>query len=184
MNRWFVGAAASIALSGCVNITQKMPEPFGTRPAEDVLHDGLVLAEVKAKLTRVDPDSVTTLGVTVRDGVVDLKGTVRDAAHRARDVATARTVSGVRVVIDDLRLDPRGPRPGLELGEAALEARIMAAYTAQVGLQQHVGVKVDHGVVTLSGTVANARTRQTIATTARETTGVRAVVDHIRIGKP
>jgi osmotically-inducible protein OsmY len=184
VNRWLVVVAASIALSGCGTINQKVPDPFGTRQAADVLHDGLVLAEVKAKLTQADPDSATTLGVSVRDGVVELKGSVRDAAHRTRDVATARTVSGVRVVIDNLRVDPHGPRPGLELGEAALQARIMAAYTAQVGLQEHVGVKVDRGVVTLSGTVANAKTRQTIVTTARGTTGVREVVDHIRIGKP
>jgi hyperosmotically inducible protein len=184
VNRWLVVVAASIALTGCVNISQKIPEPFGTRPATDVLHDGLILATVKAKLTQEDPDSATTLGVSVRDGVVQLKGTVRDAAHRSHDVASARAVSGVRVVVDELRVDPHGPRPGLELSEAALEARIITACTAQVGFQPHVGVHVDHGVVTLSGTVENAKIRQTIATTARGTTGVRKVVDHIRIGKP
>ena len=175
-------AVAVIGVTGCSSITQKVPEPFGTRPATDVLHDGLILASVKAKLTEQDPDSTTTLGVTVRDGVVTLHGTVRDAAHRTEDVASARKIDGVHAVIDELRVDPHGPRPGLRLSEAATEARILAAYTAQVGVQ-HVEVHVNRGTVTLTGTVADAKTRRTIETTARETDGVHTVIDRVRIGK-
>jgi osmotically-inducible protein OsmY len=182
VNRSLALALAVIGVSGCSSLTQKVPEPFGTRAATDVLHDGLVLAAVKTTLTEHDPDSMTTLGVTVRDGVVTLHGTVRDAAHRAQDVASARKVHGVRVVIDELRVDPHGPRPGLRLEEAALEARILAAYTAQVGVR-HVEVHVNHSTVTLTGTVPDEKTRRTIETTARETDGVHAVVDRIRIGK-
>lgn len=182
MNRSLALAAAVVTLTGCAGVAQKIPEPFGTRPAEYVLRDGATLLAVKAKLTEIDPDSTTTLGVSVRDGVVELHGTVRDAAHKQRDVAAARKIHGVHLVVDELRVDPRGPRPGLELTQAALGARIVAAYTAEVGLQ-HVQVHVSRGVVTLAGTVPNAKVRQTILTTARETTGVHAVIDHIRIGK-
>lgn len=182
MNRSLAFTAAVVALTGCAGVAQKIPEPFGTRPAEYMLRDGATLLAVKAKLTEVDPDSTTTLGVSVRDGVVDLHGTVRDAAHKKLDAAAARKVHGVHLVVNELRIDPRGPRPGLDLSEAALGARIVAAYTAEVGLQ-HVDVQVSRGVATLAGTVSNPKIRQTIVAAARGTSGVHAVIDHIRIGK-
>ena len=42
--------AALILLSGCVGGTnaERSPEPFATRPATEVLRDGLILAAVKA----------------------------------------------------------------------------------------------------------------------------------------
>lgn len=181
------GAGIVLALavaSGCTGNDQtKAPEPFGTRPATEVLRDGVTLTAVKAKLTATDPDSATTLGVGSRDGVVTLRGSVRDAGAKARDVAAARTVAGVKSVVDELRVDPHGPRPGQQLGDAALAARIAAAYTAQVGFQR-VTVSVDRGTATLAGSVADPATARTIAATARGTSGIRNVVDRIRVERP
>lgn len=171
-------------LAGCGGGNdEKAPQPFGTRSATEVLRDGVIGAAVKAKLTGDDPDSATTLGVGVRDGVVTLRGSVRDDAARSRVVTSARTVAGVKDVVDQLRVDPHGPRPGEQLGDAALATRIAAAYTAQVGFQ-HVSVHVGHGVATLDGTVADPKTRGTIVATARGTSGIRNVVDHIRVERP
>ncbi len=181
MKRLLVFAFA-LTLAGCSgNNQQKAPEPFGTRAATDVLRDGVIIAALKAKLTAEDPDSAMTLGVASRDGVVTLRGSVRDEGAHRRDVAAAKTVPGVKRVVDDIRIDPHGPRPGQQLGDAAITARILTAYTAQVGLQQHVRLKVDHGVATLDGTVSDPKTRDTIDATARWTQGVRNVIDHIRV---
>jgi len=180
-------AAAAVvwSLAGCNGPggSAREPEPFGTRAATEVLKDALIVAAVKAQLTTDDPDSATTLGVGSRDGVVTLRGTVRDAAARGRDVAAARAVTGVKQVVDQLRVDPRGPRPGRQIADAALATRVVAAYTAQLGLQR-VTVTVDRGVATLAGTVPDTRTRSRIEAAARGTDGIRNVVDQIRVERP
>jgi osmotically-inducible protein OsmY len=134
---------------------------------------------VKAKLIGDDPDSTLTLRVTVTDGVVTLRGTVHDAAIRRKVAADARATGGVTRVVDQLRVDPRGPRLRQQVGDVALATRIQAAIAAQLGFQ-HVTVRVDRGVATLDGT-ANAKTKKTILATARGTEGVRNVVDRIRV---
>ncbi len=188
MNRALALAAASVfgaaLLAGCTGSTeQKAPEPFGTRPATALLQDALTASAVKAKLIGDDPDSTISLGVSVTDGVVTLRGTVHDEAIRRKVVADARATRGVKSVVDKLRVDPRGPRLRQQVGDAALATRIEAALTAQVGLQ-HVIVHADRGVVTLDGTVPDAKTKGTILATARGTSGVRNVVDHVRVGEP
>ncbi|BDE07102.1 hypothetical protein WPS_23780 [Vulcanimicrobium alpinum] len=176
--------AAGLLVAGCGGDQQtKAPEPFGTRAATDVLRDGVTLAAVKAKLTAEDPDSATTLGVVARDGVVTLRGSVRSMDAKKRVVRSARGVAGVRVVVDQVRVDPNGPRPKRQLGDAALATRIVAAYTAELGFQK-VSVRVDGGTATLEGTVADAKTRDAVVAAARGTSGIRNVVDRIRVEQP
>jgi osmotically-inducible protein OsmY len=174
--------SAALLVAGCSS-QQKVPEPFGTLPPSSVLKDALILSAVKATLTADDPDSTTTLGVAVTSGVVTLRGTVRSAATRAKLVSSARNVAGVKSVVDDLTINPHQPQINQQVADVALEARIEAAVTAQVGLQ-HVTVKVVHGVATLSGTVPDAKTKATVLAAARGTSGIRNVVDRIRVGGP
>jgi osmotically-inducible protein OsmY len=95
----------------------------------------------------------------------------------------ARGVAGVKSVVDDLTINPHQPQVKQQVADVALEARIEAALTAQVGLQ-HVAVHVERGVATLSGTVPDAKTRATVVATARGTSGIRNVVDRIRVAGP
>ncbi|MBV9438518.1 MAG: BON domain-containing protein [Candidatus Eremiobacteraeota bacterium] len=173
--------AALLGLAACgPGGETRAPEPFGTRAATDVLRDAVILAAVKAKLTADDPDSATTLAVAVQNGVVTLRGTVHDGNVLARLPREARSINGVKRVVTEVRVDPHGPRPKEQFDDAALAARIQASIALQVGLQ-HVGVRVTHGVATLDGSVHDARTRAAIVATARGTSGIRNVVDRIRV---
>jgi osmotically-inducible protein OsmY len=171
------------ACSGGESTEQKAPSPFGTRAATEFLRDGLILTGVKAKLTADDPDSTMTAGVTVRDGVVTLHGTVRDAHAKAQALADAHGVAGVKQVVDELAIDPRGPRIKERFSDFSLAARITAALGAEVG-PNHVRVRVSDGTATLSGTAADAKTKTTALAAARGTSGVRNVVDRIRVERP
>ncbi len=173
---------AAVLLAGCTS-QQKVPEPFGTLPPTSVLRDALILAAVKATLTAADPDSTTTVGIGVTNGVVTLRGTVRSAATRTKLIGSARAVTGVKSVVDDVTINPHQPRINQQVADVALAARVEAAVTAQVGLQ-HVTVKVDRGVATLSGTVPDAKTKAAVLSTARGTTGIRNVLDRIRVAGP
>jgi osmotically-inducible protein OsmY len=156
-------------------------------PSPDVTHleaqanDALLITAVKAKLITVDIDSTATLGVHVDHGVVTLTGAVRTAGARARTVAAAKSVSGVRVVHDDLRVDPRVPDVHDRFGDAALAGRIAAAIFTQTG-STAVRVNVHEGVVILHGNVTDPRLRDAAVDTARHTTGVRGVEDEMGPG--
>ncbi len=176
-------AAALLAGCGGGTTTVKVPDPFGTRPATEVLRDGVILTAVKARLTALDPDSATSLGVAVRDGVVTLRGTVRTRAALDHDLAAARRTGGVEQVVADVRVDPRGPRPKEQLDDFALATRITAALAAQVGLSG-VRVHVAGGTATLDGSAPDAKTKATAVATARGTAGIRNVVDRLRVERP
>jgi len=176
--------AAALLLAACTApAPEKAPEPGATRAATADLEDALISAAVKAALVAHDPDSTTNVRVAVRDNVVTLRGTVKDSKTRARLVEVAGEVVHVKAVHDELRVDRRQRRLGEQVDDFALAARIQTATAAQVGFK-HVIVHVDRGVVTLDGSVPDAKTKATVVRTARDTEGVRNVVDRIRVGGP
>ncbi|MEA2786815.1 MAG: hypothetical protein QOF71_2919 [Candidatus Eremiobacteraeota bacterium] len=173
--------AAVLALAACTApAPDTAPGPQQTRPATTVLRDALIMSAVKARLTAEYPDSTTSVGVSVVDGVVTLRGKVRDAKTRQAIVADAERTTYVKRVVDHLRVDPRSPRLRDQVGDVALATRVQAAIAAQLGLQ-NVTVRVDAGVATLTGTVRDAKTKRTMLATARDTAGIRNVVDRIRV---
>jgi osmotically-inducible protein OsmY len=173
--------AAALALSACTaSAPDNAPNPQRTRDATTVLRDTLIMSAVKARLTAEYPDSATSVRVAVADGVVTLRGTVRDAATHEHVVADTERTTYVRAVVDRVRVDSRSPRLRDQVGDVALATRVQAAIAAQLGFQ-HVTVRVDGGVATLTGTAPDAKTKRTILTTARGTAGIRNVVDRIRV---
>jgi osmotically-inducible protein OsmY len=182
--RRIVALTAVLLLAGCTGSSQeRTPNPFATRPATTVLRDTLILSAVKARLTTEYPDSATSVGVSAENGVVTLRGTVRDPATRRHMVEDAERITYVQNVVDRLRVDPRAPRFRDQVGDVALADRVQGAIAAQLGFQ-HVTVRVGHGIATLTGTAPDAKTKRTMLATARGTSGIRNVVDRIRVGAP
>jgi osmotically-inducible protein OsmY len=170
-------AAGLVVAAGCSSSSQNAPQPTVTQ-VEKLATDAFLTTAIKAKLITIDVNSTTTLGVRVAGGVATLTGTVRTAAERARDVAAAGTVSGIHEVRDQLRVNPHAPDLSGQLGDAALAGRIAGAIFTQTGT---TGVKVDvrNGVVTLSGAIVDPRVRTAAVDTARNTSGVRSVIDQM-----
>jgi osmotically-inducible protein OsmY len=177
-----LAVAAALLLAACTATSEeKAPQPGATRAATAVLDDALILASLKARYAAEYPDSITGVGVSVRDRVVTLRGWVRDARIRRRLVEDAEMTVHVARVVDRLRVDPKRRGLTAQVGDVALATRVQAAIAAQLGLQ-HVSVRVDRGVATLDGTVRDAKTKATILATARGTAGIRNVVDRLRVG--
>jgi len=176
-------AVIGVLLAGCGGDSgSRAPEPT-ISAAAGTLKDALIIAAVKAALTAEDPDSTTTVGVAATGGVVTLSGSVRSAAIRTRCEERARAIAGVTSVVDRLRVDPHGPRIKEQVGDVALAARIQAAIAAQLGFEK-ISVEVHGGVATLSGSVPDAKTKATALATARGTSGIRNVVDMVRVEAP
>jgi osmotically-inducible protein OsmY len=85
-------------------------------------------------------------------------------------------VHGITGVRDQMHLDSRVPDISQRLSDAALAGRIAGAIFTQTGT---TGVKVDvhAGVVTLRGAINDPKVRTAAVNTARDTSGVRSVVD-------
>lgn len=178
-----LAAGLALAVAGC-SPSQNAPAPTVTQ-VEAAAGDALLTTEVKAKLITVDINSTTSLGVHVADGVATLTGTVRTPAERAKTVAAARSVSGIRAVRDELRINPHLPNiagalsnTSANLADAALAGRIAAAIFTQTGA---TGVKVDvhDGNVVLRGNIVDPKVRTAAVDTARNTSGVRSVTDEM-----
>ena len=73
--------------------------------AEAALSDGALTAKIKSKMALDDLVRARAIDVTTNSGVVTLSGTVRSAAEHDRAVQLAKETSGIRQVVDRLKLE-------------------------------------------------------------------------------
>lgn len=91
------------------------------------------------------------IGVAVNDGVVTLSGLVKTYPEKMAAEKAARRVSGVRAIAEDIRVrhasDPK-------TADHEIAKRILDIFAWSVSVpDDKIHVKVEHGYVTLSGTV-------------------------------
>jgi hyperosmotically inducible protein len=94
------------------NLQVQGTPPGGAAPAASTapaapapaMTDAEITTAVKAKLAADEPSRLVTVGVDTREGTVHLSGTVENEAARARAVELARTIPGVRAVVNELRV--------------------------------------------------------------------------------
>ena len=190
-----------------------------------------ITTAVKSKLAADDTVKAYRIDVDTKDRVVTLKGEVDTAVAKARAVELARSVKGVRDVVDqtaivagvtppgglddkaaattgevkrdaDRKIDEAQKKAdektdsaqkkasdaahdaGSATKDAALTAAVKTKFLADTKIS---GLKIDvdthNSVVTLSGTVPSATERALAVKVAKETDGVKSVVNHLKVGK-
>jgi osmotically-inducible protein OsmY len=72
------------------------------------LEDGWLWTKTRYDLLAANDLRDSTINVDVENGVVTLKGTVATPAQKAKAVAVAKSVSGVKSVKDELKVSPSG----------------------------------------------------------------------------
>lgn len=136
-------------------------------------------SEVQAALQRdsrmTHPERIAVYADKI--GSVTLRGSVGSVAQRAAAVQTARKVSGVLNVVDQLKVHPRVPdrRADDELRAAALQRLIDDTRIPA----NHVDVEVSGGRVTLKGYVWRDSERAAAAEQIATLDGVVEVSDQI-----
>jgi osmotically-inducible protein OsmY len=106
-------AAVALLLAGCTaSRGDGNSTSTANRAATGALKDALLRTAVTATVIAGDPDATSTVGVTVSDGVVTLRGSVKDAKTRERLLAAARSTRGVKRVDDELRVRHERARNG------------------------------------------------------------------------
>lgn len=119
------------------------------------------------------------IGVSVRDGIVMLTGTVSSYAEkRAAEEAVLR-LRDVKAVAEDIevRLEGASERNDGDIAEMVLNVIKWNVYLPDEALK----VKVENGVVTLSGAVERPFQRDKAVDAVRPLIGVRSVVDLMKV---
>jgi hyperosmotically inducible protein len=160
--------------------------------------DAGITTNVKSKLAADDQVKAYQVNVDTRDGVVTLTGRVPTAAAKEVAVQIARTSDGVVSVVDNLTVETAAERDrdigdaaaatAGRVGDAAADATVTSAVKTKLLADPDVaGLKIDvdtaNGVVTLTGTVKTAAEKAEALRIARETDGVKSVVDRITVGQ-
>jgi osmotically-inducible protein OsmY len=132
---------------------------------------------------RYEPSvNASEIGITAKDGIVGLTGSVKSYAEKYAAVHAAERVAGVKAVTDEMKVDLPSlhVRDDEDIARAALNG---LKWDVWVPTDQ-VKVKVDNGWITLEGEV-DYKYQQTAAELAvRNLTGVKGVSNLINIKKP
>jgi osmotically-inducible protein OsmY len=89
-------------LAACTGPSRQSAEPEPTRAAGTVLKDTLTQGAIRAALA--DDVGALRIRVRVENGVATLSGTARNAKSKAGALAAARETTGVRNVVDRIRV--------------------------------------------------------------------------------
>ncbi len=132
--------------------------------------DADILAEIRDRLAAIQEHDLRHVSVTVEDGLVRLRGAVKDVQAKRQVEAVVRDVEGVVGVENHLTTD------------TGVVARVTAALLddARTGLSP-IEVTSEFGLVTLSGSVPSEEVRQAAERIARQQRGVVDVVNELRV---
>jgi|SRR5579864_449729 len=119
------------------------------------------------------------IGVTARDGIVTLTGTVKTYAEKISAARTAERVRGVGAVVDELQVALAEPH--LRTDEDIAQAVLNALKWDVVVPDERIKIKVEHGYITLDGTVDYNYQQIAAVNAIRNLLGVKGVHNHITV---
>jgi hyperosmotically inducible protein len=196
-------------LVGVLTTVPGAPTPLAAQANRNVgtaVNDAWITTQVYAKFF-ADPDiKGRSIDVDTAHGVVTLSGTVYSEKERQQAVSKARGTEGVSSVKDDLVLTP-GPPPitanardraqaewpkvkadsrqavdriGKDISDAWITTKVQSKFyldSTVKGLK--IAVTTTDGVVVLTGSVANVDEQRQAVALAKNTDGVKEVVDRL-----
>lgn len=145
-------------------------------------HDARIREDVIEELRWDTRVSETDVGVEVQRGIVTLSGTVTSWAKKLAAQDAAHRVAGVLDVANELevRIPGDGPPTDTEIAEHVRHALVLDVLVPDTQIQ----TTVSHGIVRLTGSVDYTSQREDAALAIRNLSGVRGVINEIRVNQP
>jgi osmotically-inducible protein OsmY len=153
-----------------------------TRSTGQVIDDSAMAAEIKTRLAADPLTDALDIDVEVDRDRVQLNGFVQSAAERDRAIEIARSVAGNRPVNHNLEITAGQRTAGEYIDDKTLITKVNAALADdQVASSLDIDVEVNRGEVTLGGFVKNETERQAAINTVRNVSGVKKVINNLKI---
>ncbi len=175
-------------LAGCATASHG---PGAPRDADSIQAELALEHRVEHRLGEVFGDDVANVRVAMDGNKALLLGSVHQRASQELATEVALSVDGVKSVSNRLRL-VRAQSGGIisevatdaeeEAADAGLEAEVKVRLVGEVGRWAgSIEVEAVDGVVSLRGRVPDEARRDIALRTARSTSGVRRVIDLLRV---
>lgn len=156
-------------------------EDRGEESSGNFFKDSWLTSKVKAKIFADKRVKGMSVSVETRNSVVMLRGKVATAEARRAAEETARGTDGVKSVVNALQVVPEGQRKAVDAKDDEIKKAVKTRLEADGALADaDISVRSDNAVVTLMGTVPDARTGARAAGLARRVPGVKSVRNEIQ----
>ena len=173
-------AASLVAMSGTAGAQTPKPAPS----VED---------RVEYKLETADPVRKYDIKVKVEGSTATLTGSVATAAQKAEAERLAK-IDGVTRVVNEIKVDPDADKSlaektknglskaGEKIDDTWINTKVAWFFVGEDALKDsNINVDTKNNVVTLKGTVKSEAGRARAIALARQTDGVKSVVDQLTI---
>jgi len=165
--------------------------PQAERPAESspgvmastgrAIKDSWITSKAKAKVI-ADKRITRAVSVETHAGIVTLRGKVASADEKQVAEQVVHGTDGVKAVRNVLQIVPDAQRTVVDARDKELKKSVKARLDKDMMLKDSdIAVRSDNAVVTLTGSVADARVSARANELARGITGVRGVRNEIKV---
>lgn len=182
----FVLAAANL-LSGCAGVVIGSAATTAGAASEERGLDGAVddvkiRAEINHLWFQRDIEMYREVTLTIKEGRVLLTGTVPNADARVEAVRLSWQPAGVREVINEIKVSGMDSSGGNGLTDFAIAQKMKTKLLFDKEIRNiNYTVDVNEAVIYLMGIAQNEGELDRVIAYAREISGVRGVVNHVRL---
>lgn len=148
------------------------------RDATTGVTDSWLTAKTKIALFADERVKGSQVSVETVKGTIMLRGKVDSAEAKTAAEAVAKGIDGVVAVKNDLQVVPPSARPVVDASDNDIEKAVEDRLARNQGVKD-VDVRVDSGVVTLTGEVSGIGMSARASELARGVSGVRAVKNEV-----
>ncbi len=141
--------------------------------------DETIQRDVQLALKWQPEIDVTSIGITVKNGIVTLTGTVSEYGEKKAAEEAVKSVSGVKAIVEEIEVYRNNPQKptDMEIAQA-----IRDAYKWRWDIpDDHLRIIVEDGWITLEGEVAWNYQKEAARETAVRIIGVRGIKNKIEI---
>jgi hyperosmotically inducible protein len=152
-----------------------------TQDAKTAASDTWITSKTKIALYADERVKGSQVSVdTMKDGVVHLRGKVDSAEAKAAAGEIAKNIEGVKSVQNDLQVVAPAARKAVSATDADIEKQVETRLSRDTQLKS-VDVRIDAGVVTLTGEVPSITASARASEMARGVSGVKAVKNELTV---
>ncbi len=152
-----------------------------TQDAKTAVSDSWITSKTKIALFSDERVKGTQVSVdTMKGGVVHLRGKVDSAEAKAAAAEIAKGIEGVQSVKNDLQVVAPGARKMVDAKDEDIDKAVEARLKKDAQLK-NVDVRLDAGVVTLTGEVPSIVASARASEMARSVAGVKSVKNELTV---